>query len=160
MPVIRIEMVINAPIEIVFDLSRSIDLHTISTAHTGERAVAGKTAGLITMGETVTWKAKHFGITQLLTSKITGFNAPFYFSDEMVSGAFKGFKHEHILKEMDNGMIAVTDIFNYQSPYGMLGRLADVLFLEKYMKNLLLKRNTIIKEYAEDKDKARSVLSF
>lgn len=160
MPVIRIEMVINAPIEIVFDLSRSIDLHTISTAHTGERAVAGKTSGLITMGETVTWKAKHFGVTQLLTSKITGFNAPFYFADEMVSGAFKGFKHEHILKELDNGTIAVTDIFNYESPYGMLGRLADVLFLEKYMKNLLLKRNTIIKEYAEDKDKAKSVLSL
>lgn len=159
MPVIKIEMVINAPIDVVFDLSRSIDLHTISTAHTGEQAVAGKTSGLIGMGETVTWKARHFGITQLLTSKITGFDVPFYFADEMVSGAFKGFKHEHILKEQ-NGITAVTDIFNYQSPYGLVGCLADLLFLEKYMKALLLKRNEIIREYAEDAEKAQSVLKF
>lgn len=119
----------------------------------------GKTSGLIGMGETVTWKAKHFGITQLLTSKITGFDAPFYFADEMVSGAFKGFKHEHILKEQ-NGITAVTDIFNYQSRYGLVGRLADLLFLKKYMKALLLKRNEIIREYAEDADKAQSVLKF
>lgn len=159
MPVIKIEMVINAPIAVVFDLSRSIDLHAISTAHTGEQAVGGKTSGLISMGETVTWKAKHFGVTQLLTSKITGFNAPFYFADEMVSGAFKSFKHEHILKEQD-GMTVVTDIFNYQSPYGILGRFADVLFLENYMRDFLLKRNLTIKEYAEDIDKAQHVLSI
>lgn len=159
MPVIKIEMVINAPIAVVFDLSRSIDLHAISTAHTGEQAVGGKTSGLISMGETVTWKAKHFGVTQLLTSKITGFNAPFYFADEMVSGAFKSFKHEHILKEQD-GMTVVTDIFNYQSPYGILGRFADVLFLENYMRDFLLKRNLTIKEYAEDIDKAQHILSI
>jgi ligand-binding SRPBCC domain-containing protein len=159
MPVIKIEMVINAPIEVVFDLSRSIDLHAISTVHTGEQAIAGKTSGLIGMGESVTWKAKHFGVTQLLTSKITGFNAPFYFSDEMVSGAFKAFKHEHILKEQ-NGMILMTDIFTYKSPYGILGRLADVLFLKSYMKDFLLKRNQTIKEYAEDTLKAKSVLSL
>lgn len=78
MPVITIKTVINAPIDIVFDLSRSIDLHKISTAHTNEEAVDGKISGLIGMDETVTWRAKHFGITQLLTSKITAFNAPFF----------------------------------------------------------------------------------
>lgn len=158
MPIVTTKTVINAPIQVVFDLSRSIDLHEISTAHTGEQAVAGKTSGLIGMNETVTWRAKHFGITQLLTSKITAFNPPFYFVDEMVSGAFKGFKHEHILKE-HNGKTFVTDVFNYQSPYGIVGRLADVLFLKSYMKNLLLKRNLIIKEYAEDADKVEHILS-
>lgn len=154
MPSITIETVINAPIEIVFDLSRSIDLHKISVAHTNEEAIAGKTSGFIAMNETVTWKAKHFGVTQLLTSKITAFEPPFYFVDEMVSGAFKSFKHEHILKERD-GLVVVTDVFNYQSPYGILGKLADVLFLEKYMKDILLKRNLVIKEFAEDESKYR-----
>lgn len=154
MPVITIKTVINAPIDIVFDLSRSIDLHKISTAHTNEEAIAGKISGLIGMDETVTWRAKHFGITQLLTSKITAFNAPFYFVDEMVSGAFKSFKHEHILKEQD-GLTVLTDIFNYQSPYGILGKLADVLFLESYMKGLLLKRNNVVKQFAEDESKYR-----
>lgn len=91
MPVIRLTTIINAPVAVVFDLSRSIDLHKISTAHTNEQAVAGKTSGLIGMDESVTWRAKHFGVTQLLTSKITAFESPHYFTDEMVSGAFKQF---------------------------------------------------------------------
>jgi len=86
MPVIQLQTVINAPINVVFDLSRSIDLHKISTAHTNEQAIAGKTSGLISMSESVTWKAKHFGVTQLLTSKITAFKSPHYFVDEMISG--------------------------------------------------------------------------
>ncbi len=95
MPKIELHTHINAPIGKVFDLSRSIDLHMRSTAQTGEQAIAGKTAGLMEPGETVTWRAKHFGIWQKLTSKITEFNYPTFFADEMVSGAFKSFRHEH-----------------------------------------------------------------
>jgi ligand-binding SRPBCC domain-containing protein len=152
MPVIRLNTIINASQAVVFDLARSIDLHKISTAHTNEEAVAGKTSGLIGMGESVTWKAKHFGVIQLLTSKITAFEYPNHFTDEMVSGAFKSFKHEHIFTE-ENGVTVMTDVFDYTSPYGILGRMADTLFLKRYMRNLLMERNRIVKEYAEDKSK-------
>lgn len=157
MPVIRLQTVINAPVKVVFDLSRSIDLHKISTAHTNEQAVAGKTSGCIGMGESVTWKARHFGITQLLTSKITAFESPCSFTDEMVSGAFKRFKHDHIFTE-ENGVTIMTDVFDYTSPYGIFGRMADSLFLKRYMKNLLIERNRIVKEYAEDKNKYPALL--
>jgi hypothetical protein len=79
---------INAPIEPCFDLARSINLHMESTKQTGERAVAGRTSGLIGLGETVTWRAKHLGTWQTLTSKITEFDYPNHFTDEMVKGAF------------------------------------------------------------------------
>ena len=148
MPIIRLETVINADRAIVFDLARSIDLHQISTAHTNERAIAGKTSGLIELNESVTWEAKHFGIVQRLTSKITGMERPDYFVDEMVSGAFKSFKHEHLFEQKGEGTLMV-DVFNYVSPIGILGHLADVLFLKKYMTNLLVKRNEVIKEHAE-----------
>ncbi len=88
MPRIEIEIVINAKIVTVFDLARSIDLHKISTEKTNEIAIAGKTSGLIGANESVTWRAKHFGIYQNLTSKITEFDRPNYFADEMVKGAF------------------------------------------------------------------------
>ena len=148
MPVINLETRINAPIKIVFDLSRSIDLHKISTAHTNEEAIAGKTSGLIGLGETVTWRAKHFGIYQKLTTKITEFNSPLYFVDEQLSGAFKSFRHEHHFEEA-NGVTIMRDIFDYKSPLGILGKLADFLFLKKYMTNLLLRRNQTIKEFGE-----------
>lgn len=158
MPVIQLRTVINAPIDVVFDLSRSIDLHKISTAHTNEQAIAGKTSGFISMDESVTWKARHFGVTQFLTSKITAFKSPHYFVDEMVSGAFKRFKHEHIFAE-ENDTTIMTDIFDYTSPYGFFGRLADALFLKRYMKNLLKERNCVIKDFAENEDRYAKLLS-
>ena len=114
MPVIKLTTVINAPIAIAFNLSRSIDLHKISTAHTNEEAIAGVTSGLISMGESVTWRARHLGITQKLTSKISAYNFPYYFIDEMVAGPFKSFKHEHIFKE-ENGIVIMTDVFCYKA---------------------------------------------
>ena len=149
MPIIRLSTTINtANIDLVFNLIRSIDLHTISTSSSKEEAIAGKTTGLISLNETVTWRANHLGVTQTLTSIITDFNAPTFFADEMVQGAFKSFRHEHYLAEV-NGAVVVKDVFIYQSPLGILGKLADFLFLEKYMTNFLLERNAVIKDYAE-----------
>ncbi|RYM32119.1 cell division protein [Brumimicrobium glaciale] len=151
MPHIHIKTHIKAPIERVFDLSRSIDLHKISTAKSNEEAIAGKISGLIQMNESVTWRAKHFGITQELTSKITEYNRPFSFTDEMQKGAFKSFKHEHIFSESE-GTALMVDVFEYKSPLGLLGKLADILFLKKYMKKFLLERNQVIKEFAESEN--------
>lgn len=148
MPKIELKTEINADKRIVFDLSRSIDLHKISTEQTNEEAIAGKMSGLIGMDESVTWRAKHFGIYQNLTSKITRYDRPNYFVDEMQKGAFKEFRHKHHFTE-SNGVTLMTDIFDYKSPLGFLGKLADKLFLKNYMSKLLKERNRIVKEFAE-----------
>ena len=148
MPIIKIKHEINAPIQIVFDLARSIDLHEISTKKTNEKAIGGVVSGLIKKDETVTWRAKHFGIYQKLTVRITEMKSPNYFSDEMLQGAFKRFKHEHFFKE-SNGTTVMRDVFDYTSPLGFLGKIADYLFLKKYMTNFLIERNDVIKDFAE-----------
>jgi ligand-binding SRPBCC domain-containing protein len=148
MPIIHLITLINAPIQLVFDAARSIDLHQESMAHTQERAVAGKIQGLIELGETVTWEASHFGVLQRLTVKITEMESPASFTDEMVSGAFKRFKHVHRFLEQE-GMTIMEDEFDYRAPLGLLGRVADVLFLKKYMTKLLRKRNKIITHHLE-----------
>jgi ligand-binding SRPBCC domain-containing protein len=143
MPTIVLSTTINAPVARCFDVARDIDVHVASTAHTGERAIAGRTSGLIGPGETVTWRAKHFGIWQNLTSKITEFNAPTFFADEMVSGAFKNFRHEHHFTGDDRQTI-MRDIFVFESPFGVLDKLANWLFLKRYMTGLLITRNKVI----------------
>lgn len=148
MPRIELNTKIKADIQVVFDLSRSIDLHKIFTEQTNEEAIAGKTSGLIGMNESVTWRAKHFGVYQELTSKITAYERPNFFTDEMVKGAFKKFKHEHHFKEVE-GVALMTDYFDYEAPLGVLGKLADGLFLKKYMTGLLEKRNRVVKDFAE-----------
>jgi len=157
MPIIKLKTDIKVAKEIVFDLSRSVDLHKISTEHTNETAIAGITSGLIELNESVTWRAKHFGLYQNLTSKITDFHRPNYFADEMVSGTFKRFKHEHHFANLNGGTL-MTDHFDYESPLGFLGRLADKVFLKKYMTGLLAERNRIIKEFAES-DKWKQILT-
>ena len=158
MPRIEIHTFINAEIEIVFDLSRSIDLHIISTQHSKEKAIAGKTSGLIELNESVTWNANHLGFNQNLTSKITKFEKPYFFEDKMVKGAFKSFKHEHHFNT-EEGLTKMTDIFVYESPFGFLGKAADAIFLNKYITKLLSQRNQTIKEYAES-DKWKTVLNI
>ena len=139
---------INAPIERCFDLARSIDLHMESTKQTGEQAIAGRTSGLIGLGEAVTWRAKHLGFWQTLTSKITEFDYPNHFTDEMVEGAFKSIRHEHLFYAVNNQTV-MKDIFIFEPPFGILGKLANFLFLARYMENLLIKRNRVIKGAAE-----------
>lgn len=148
MPLIHLETEIMAPIERVFDLARSIDLHRISMENSSERAIDGVTSGLIELGETVTWEAVHFGIRQRLTSKITVCDRPRHLQDVMVSGAFAGFTHDHFLSETEDGTL-MKDDFDYRSPLGPLGIVADVVFLEAYMTKLLEERNAVIKRFAE-----------
>ncbi|MGE6221590.1 SRPBCC family protein [Nubsella zeaxanthinifaciens] len=148
MPTIVLHTEIAAPIEICFDLSRSIDLHQISTDHTKESAVEGITTGLIGMNEQVTWQATHYGITQRLTSKITAYKRPFYFVDEQQKGAFKSIFHEHKFEEKQ-GKTLMVDRFQFESPYGILGKIFNFITLKNHLKALLLKRNEVIKFYAE-----------
>ena len=151
MPVIELITTIAAPIELVFDLSRSLDLHVKSTARTGEHPVAGKTAGLIGPGEEVTWRARHFGVWQTLQVRITAYERPHYFRDEMVRGTFRRMEHAHFFEPCAEGT-TMRDHFCYESPLGPLGRLADALFLERYMRTLLAERNRFIKAVAESDD--------
>ncbi|MBU7594262.1 SRPBCC family protein [Metabacillus halosaccharovorans] len=150
MPIIKTDMFIYAPRDICFDVARDIDIHTESTSQTNERAVGGVTSGLIGLNETVTWEAVHFGVKQNLTVRITEFDFPKRFVDEMEKGAFKRFYHVHEFIEKENGTL-ILDTFDYTSPFGIIGRLADQLFLEQYMKEFLIKRNRYIKKIAEER---------
>lgn len=150
MPIIKTDMFIYAPRDICFDVARDIDIHTQSTSQTNERAIAGVTSGLIGLNETVTWEAIHFGIKQRLTVRITEFDFPNRFVDEMEKGAFKRFYHVHEFIQKGNGTLMI-DLFDYTSPFGIIGKLADRFFLEHYMKEFLIKRNRYIKKIAEER---------
>lgn len=113
-----------------------------------EQAVDGRTTGLIELGETVTWEATHFGVRQRLTSEITEYDRPRFFVDEMVEGAFKYMRHAHRFEAVD-GCTLMRDEFEFAAPLGVLGRLAEALFLTRYMKRFLVQRNAYIRMIAE-----------
>ena len=148
MPTIHLTTFIAAPIERVFDLSRSIDLHKKSMTNYREEAVAGTISGLINLDETVTWKAKHLMKTRVLQVKIVAMQRPLSFTDEMKKGDFRSMKHEHHFKEIENGTLMI-DVFKFEAPYGGLGRFFSGIYLSGYLEKLIEQRNFLIKEYAE-----------
>ncbi len=144
----RLETLIDAPIERVFDLARDIGFHERSMAASGEHAIAGRTSGWIEVGETVTWRARHFGRWWRLTSRITVVERPIRFADEQASGPFRSFRHVHTFRAVP-GSTFMVDEWEHTSPFGLLGRLVDALVLGRYMQALLETRNAALKQEAE-----------
>jgi ligand-binding SRPBCC domain-containing protein len=152
MPTIRVETYIHAPGERCFDLSLNVDAHGSSMARTHERPIAGVTTGVMRLGDTVTWEAVHFGIKQHLTSKITDYERPHRFTDEMIKGIFRKLHHTHEYVPQPPGTLMI-DVLTFQAPLGILGRVAEIVFLTRYMKTLLLTRNRYLKQMAEAEQK-------
>ncbi len=148
---VRIEesIMINAPIEVVFDAERNISLHAATQKHRGERAIGGVTKGLIENGQEVEWEAKHFGIQQRLRVRITHMERPHYFRDEMVFGVFKSFSHEHIFNKISSSKTEKKDILLLEAPLGSLGKIAEKLFLQNYMRTFLRRKNEDFKQIVE-----------
>ncbi len=155
MPTLELELEITAPIEVVFDLFRSVEQHLASTSATRERAVGGITRGLLELGDEVTWEAVHFGIRQRLTSRITAFDRPHSFRDSMVSGAFRRFDHDHIFTATLTGT-RIRERFDFDSPLGPLGWIANRVFLTEYMRRFLERRMAAIQQVAESSNPSGS----
>ncbi|MGC4035544.1 MAG: SRPBCC family protein [Chitinophagaceae bacterium] len=148
MPTIHLTTFIAAAPEVVFDLSRSVELHKKSMEQHQEEAVAGTRYGLMEKEDTVTWKAKHIFKTRVLRVKIIGMKKAEQFTDEQLDGDFKLMRHEHYFKPCQNGTIMI-DLFHFESPYGAIGKWFNFFFLTRYMKKMLEHRNNLIKEIAE-----------
>ncbi len=148
MPRLIVETEIHAPPARCFDAARDITLHCRTVAHTGERAIAGVTHGLIGPGQFVTFEGVHFGIRQRFTAQVTRFEPPHCFVDEMTRGAFKSMSHIHEFLPRAQSTL-MRDIVEWRSPLGLLGRLADVLVLQRHMRRLITIRARHLKEALE-----------
>lgn len=151
MPTLCLTTDIDAPIERVFDLSRNVELHTESMDATDEKAVAGVTSGLLSEGDIVTWRARHFGVPFELTVEITTFDRPDHFRDVMVDGPFAEQVHDHYFEPLNDGT-RMIDMFRFSSPLGPLGDAVDALYLKGYLRRLLTARNHHLRHVAESNE--------
>jgi ligand-binding SRPBCC domain-containing protein len=148
MPFIHLTTYIAAPQDRVFDLSRSIDLHKASMKKYRESIIDGRMNGLLDLNESVTWTARHLMKQRVLKIRLTKLQRPDYFIDEQEEGDFKMLKHEHYFKPIENGTIMI-DQFHYETPMGWVGKFVNSIYLENYIKVLLVNRNNTIKQVAE-----------
>ena len=111
----------------------------------GERAIGGVTSGVMKLDDSVTWRARHFGLPFTMSTRITEYEAPLRFVDEQTSGPFRRWRHEHRFDATGDGAgpvnTVMTDTVEFDSPAGPLGRMVNRLFLTRYMRNLFIQRN-------------------
>jgi hypothetical protein len=146
---IETRTIIHAPIERCFDLARSIEVHLAANAPYGETTNA---SGLIRPGQSVTWRAKHFGLWQQLTSEITAMERPAFFRASMVKGIVRLMQQDHCFSRVQPNETEVRDIFRFAAPLPVLGRLAEIAVLRRYMARLLHERCAVIKRIAESNE--------
>lgn len=113
-------------------------------ARFGAQIVGGRRGGQIRAGETVTWRLWQFGIPIRHTSRISEYEPPQWFVDEMVSGVLAAFRHEHRFLRRPGGGCTMLDTVTYRLPCGPLGALADRLVVRRHLRRLLLDRNAEI----------------
>jgi ligand-binding SRPBCC domain-containing protein len=146
---IVIETKIRAPIELCFDLARDVNAHRESAAFSAERIVRpGRTEGLLELGDLVAFEGRHFGIKQRFVARITTLDRPHRFDDEMVQGSFKWLRHLHEFVHRDS-ITTMRDTLEWEPPFGLIGRLADNLFLRRHMRWFVTTKQNGLKRMAE-----------
>ena len=157
MPVITLVTEIHAPIERCFDLCRDLEVHTQTVPQTKERLVGDKKTGLAELGDVLVFEAVHLGVRQRLSSQITEVERPVLFADVALSGAFQSLHHRHEFTAVPGGTL-MRDRLEWRAPLGVLGHLADALFLKRYMLRFLATRNRNLKAVIEAEQRTRSPL--
>ena len=148
---IIIETQIRAPIELCFDLARDVNVHSESAAFSNERVVPpGRTEGLLELGDLVAFEGRHFGIRQRFVARITVLKRPDRFDDEMVKGSFKWLRHFHEFFYND-GVTTMRDTLLWEPPIGIIGRIADQLFLRNHMHWFVSTKQNRLKQIAEER---------
>jgi ligand-binding SRPBCC domain-containing protein len=150
-PEFRLETTVGAPVDACFELSLSVDAHTPSMGPSGERAIAGVTSGVMQLGDTVTWRARHFGVPFRLTSRITEYERPVRFVDEQQRGPFAFWWHEHTFRDLGSATTLMVDVIRFRSPLGPLGRAVDRGVLGRYMPHLIRQRNAWLRQALEER---------
>lgn len=157
MPSIHITTFIAAPIERVFDLSRNLTIYKVFMQNRKETFSSGAASNLIAHGETLTFHARHFGKTRLVTTRVIDLKKPSSFVHEQVKGDLVHFKHEQHFKSVENGTIMI-DLIDFESPRDVIGKVIGKLYMKSYLEQFMNTRNKLIQQYAES-EKWRAVLS-
>jgi ligand-binding SRPBCC domain-containing protein len=157
MPKIHITSFMNAPVDRVFNLSRSLTLSKLAFKSGKEQLLSSSSSNLVGAGETITLRAKHLGKTREITARVTDLALPDGYTEEQIKGDLKSFRHEYHFKKVDNGTIMI-DLVEYEGPRDFPGSIVGKFFLKSYFEKMVKKKNELIRQYAES-EKWKAVLT-
>jgi ligand-binding SRPBCC domain-containing protein len=96
-------------------------------------------------GQLIAYKLKLFpGISTFWMTEIKHINEPYYFVDEQKFGPYLLWNHQHHFREVPEG-VEMSDEITYAIPLGLVGRLANNLFVARKLKAIFEYREKTLK---------------
>ncbi|MEI6679994.1 MAG: SRPBCC family protein [Mariniphaga sp.] len=86
------------------------------------------------------------GIKMKWITEITHLSELKYFVDEQRVGPYKMWHHQHHIAVVDGGVM-MTDIIDYQPPFGFLGSIANWLIIKKQLDEIFNYRTMKLEEH-------------
>jgi ligand-binding SRPBCC domain-containing protein len=148
MPEIKLTTFIAAPVERVFDLSRSVSLVKQALLANDIIITGEKTTGLLREGESVTLESKLFFKKRVWKLQITKIVKPEMYIEEQAEGFLKSFTHIRYFKPCENGSFLIDQV-SYDLKQGIAGEVADKMVFRNYLSRVIEIKNASIKQAAE-----------
>ncbi|HEY3928050.1 MAG TPA: hypothetical protein VGL89_06735 [Candidatus Koribacter sp.] len=138
---------IRAPIQRCFALSTHL---AVVERELGMHPAEGRTAGLITAGDTIRWEGMQLGFFNYHVSLVVPetWDPPHFFQDRMIAGRFRSFEHDHRFLETTNGTF-LEDCVRFTMPLGWAGDLVGRSVLVPHILGLMRRRFELLKRLAE-----------
>lgn len=136
---------IPASVSEVWDfVSSPENLKDITPRHMGFRVTSKSGEGKMYPGMIITYKVSPvLGIQLNWMTEITHVHDFSYFVDEQRTGPYKLWHHEHKLEDIEGGVL-MTDIVTYIPPFGVIGAIANTLFIRKQLQAIFSYRTVAL----------------
>jgi ligand-binding SRPBCC domain-containing protein len=145
---IIIETIIEAPAATCFSLIRDEGVRFEAAFFRAADIKHQFDRGTVEMGQVVTFKEKLLGFDQTLTLQVVELEPARRFLDEMIDGPFREFRHLHEFNDSRRKTL-MRDTLDWTLPFGILGTLADKLFVERHLRGIVTRRNERLRSLAE-----------
>ena len=145
---------IPSSLEEVWDfISSPANLKKITPEHMGFDIITPDLPDKMYPGMIIAYKVSPFmGIKMTWVTEITHVEGNAYFVDEQRIGPYSMWHHEHKIEAVEGGVL-MSDIVSYAPPLGILGKLANSLFIRKQLKQIFdFREKAIISIFGEMKD--------
>ncbi|MDA3823788.1 MAG: SRPBCC family protein [Bacteroidales bacterium] len=144
---LKTEQKILATVDEVWDfISSPANLKKITPKKMGFDITSGDLPEKMYPGMIISYKVSPvLGIKMTWVTEITQVIDKKYFVDEQRVGPYAMWHHEHVIEEIEGGVI-MKDIISYKPPMGFLGSIANTLMIKRQLKSIFDYRNKAIEK--------------
>lgn len=103
----------------------------------------------LSVGSVAVVETRLFGLVPVRwVARHTAYDPPRMFEDVQVEGPFRAWRHRHTVEPHEKGSV-LRDEIDFETPLGVLGRMAAPLLVEPRLRRLFEYRHRVTREWCE-----------